>query len=309
MLNKVSCVDPGQELSNGFCYEKCPNGYVGSGAVCLQNCPVGFVDHGAACEAPSVLRQTIKAFLQPCQPGQIDRNGDCFEPQTFTNGPQGPVQSGCGCIRRSRDQRLQCPQGYVKFNSACVSECPKGYHDINDDTGQISSLYCALQCPFKESSKQRWTLLGEMCVKPAQKRLRHKPAGLTQSGANQYGPYFGIPNSVLSSLARKPLGSSVNDRVRTGQSVGASNAASSNVLTEGWKQLLSQPILLVIIIFGGMALWKLGPPLFSRLGTFLGSLATSAGTVVQSVANVTAAGIDLAATNIKNVADNAKISK
>ena len=303
----MSCVDPSQELSNGFCYEKCPNGYVGSGAVCLQNCPTGFTDHGAACEAPSILRQTIKAFLQPCQPGQIDRNGDCFEPQSFTNGPQGPVQSGCGCIRRTRDQRLQCPQGFIKFNSACASECPLGYSDIKDQSGQITSLYCAQECPFKDSSKQRWTLLGEMCVKPAIKRLRHKPAGVSQSGANQFGPYFGVPNSVLSNLARRPLGSSVNDRVRTGQSVGASNSATSNIFTEGWKQLIAQPILLLIIIFGGIAFWKIGPPLFFGLGKLLGSVASSAGTVVSSVANVTSAGVDLAATSIENVSKRNKI--
>lgn len=299
----MSCADPSQELSNGFCYDKCPNGYVGSGAVCLQNCPSNFIDHGAACEAPSVIRQTIKSFLEPCQPGQIDRNGDCFEPQTFTYGPQGPVQSGCGCIKRAREQRLQCPPGYIKYNNSCVSGCPTDYHDIIDPvTKQVSSLLCIMQCPFKDSSKQRWSLQGQMCVKPTLKRLRHRPGGVDSNGSNQYGPEFGVPNSVLSSLAKRPLGSSVNDRVRTGQSVGASNAAGSSFLTEGWKQLASQPLLLVLIVFGGFTIYFIGPALFKGLGKLLGSVAAGAGGLVESTSNVASGALNLAATTEKNFA-------
>lgn len=305
----MSCADPSQELSNGFCYTRCPNGYSGSGAVCLQNCPTNFVDHGAVCEAPSFLRQTIKAFLMACQQGQIDRNGDCFEPQTFSLGPQGAVQSGCGCIKRSREQRLQCPNGYVKFNNSCVSECPRGYRDILDPlTGKINSLYCTMDCPMQDNSKLLWATSGQMCIKPSIKRLRHKIAGVDQIGNYQTGPEFGAPSSVLSTLASKPLGSSVNDRVRTGQTVGQSNAVSNSLLNEGWKQLGSSPIQIAIIV-GIIVLAIIGRPLFNGIFSFFSSVAKSAGNVVEGASSVTksalvatADAVNIAATAENNIA-------
>lgn len=266
----------------------------------MQNCPTNFIDHGTLCEAPSLLRQTIKAFLMSCQPGQVDRNGDCFEPQTFSMTPQGPVQNGCGCVKRTRQQRLQCPTGYEIYNNSCVSACPSGYESIKDpNTGQITSLFCMAPCPLQNNSKLRWTSTGQMCAKPVIKRLRHTVSGVDQQGNHQIIPEFGIPSSILSLLSARPLGSSVNDRVRTGQTVGQSNAAASNFFTESWRQLSSQPVLILSLILGTIAFFFLGRPLLNGLGRLFGSIAASAGQLTEGISSVAKGALDVGASTLE----------
>lgn len=285
----ASCQIPSQELSNGFCFNKCQPGWTGYGSMCLQNCPPGFTDHGMACEPQSLIRTSIKSFIAPCQPGQIDRNGDCFEPQTFINSSQGPTSSGCGCIKKTLKHRIQCPAGYTYYNNGCVSVCPQGYKNILDETGSIASMYCTSDCPNQDNSKTLWTSLGQNCVKPFQKRLSHTTNSVDQYGQRQSAPNYGIPNTTLSALSKRPLGSSLNDRVRTNQSVGSSQSSQpgSNFFTETWKQLINQPIIIISILVGFFFLKIAGPFLFSGIGKLLGSLTAATGTVISGAAEVT----------------------
>ena len=309
----ASCQIPSQELSNGFCYTKCQPGWTGYGSMCLQNCPPGFTDHGMACEAPSTLRTTVKSFIASCQPGQVDRNGDCFEPQTFSNGPQGPSIAGCGCIKKTLKQRIQCPTGYTYYNNGCVSVCPQGYKSILDETGAIASMYCTSDCPNQDNSKSLWTSLGQNCVKPTKKRLEHSTNSVDQYGQRQSAPNYGIPNTTLSALSKRPLGSSLNDRVRTNQSVSSAQSSQpgNNFLTETWKQLINQPIIIVSILVGFFFLKIAGPFLFAGVGKLLGSLTSATGTLVQGAADLTKAGLETTAgaINVVGSIENAAASK
>lgn len=256
-----------------------------------------------SCEPPTILRQTIKSYTSPCPAGQIDRNGSCFEPQTFSYGAQGPIAVGCGCVRKTLAQRVQCPSGYEKYNNGCVSKCPAGFTSILDSEGQIASMYCTQACPKVDNSSVPWQSLGQLCVKPLRKRLQHLSYSLGPEG-QQLVPNYGLPNSVLNTLSHKPLGSSVNDRVRTGQSVGASNSAlpGSSFLKESWSQLFSQPIILLSIIGLVFILRYLGPPLFRGLGSLLKSVATSAGTLVEGAADLGKGALEVGAATENQIA-------
>ena len=299
-------MNPGQELSNGFCYDKCPTGFSPYGALCLQNCPVGFTDHGMGCEAPSQLRTSIKASIEPCSQGQIDKNGDCYEPQSFIQTSLGPKAIGCGCIRRQLKDRIQCPGGYQKYNNSCVSACSQGFKSIVNASGQISSLLCIAECPKNINSKTQWTSSASLCVKPARKRLPHSVTSTIVY------PDYGIPNTMLSMLAKKPLGTSLNERVRTGQSVGASQAAKpgSNFFLESWSTLFNQPVLIVSIIGFLIFLFYAGPSIFRGLGKLIGStasaagsVATAAGSVAEGAGSLAKGTLDLASSTVEQVSD------
>lgn len=299
-------MNPGQELSNGFCYDKCPTGFSSYGALCLQNCPVGFIDHGMGCEAPTELRTSIKASIEPCAQGQIDKNGDCFEPQNFIQTTLGPKAVGCGCIRRTLKNRIQCPAGYTKYNNSCVSACSLGYKSILDNSGEIASLLCTAECPKNINSKTQWISSAGLCVKPFRKRLAHSVT------SNIIFPEYGIPNTMLSMLAKKPLGTSLNERVRTGQSVGASQAAKpgSNPFLESWSTLFNQPILIVSVIGALIFLFYAGPSIFRGLGKLIGStasaagsVATAAGSVAEGAGSLAKGTLDLASSTVEQVSD------
>ena len=277
----MSCAISTHEYSNGFCFEKCQSGWTGKGSMCLQNCPDGFVDHGSACEAPSVIRQVAKAYLQPCTAGQIDRNGDCFEPKTFINDIQGPKSVGCGCVKKALKDRIQCPSGFLVYNNSCVSECPQGFKGIFDSLGNLTSMFCTEECPMSSNSKSRWTSAAQLCVKPVKKRLSQTNKSYSNDGRQSFASYE-VPVTTLSILAKTPLGSSLNDRVRTAQTVGQSNAVGNNFFTESWKTLLNQPLLIIGIILGIFIFGYIGPTVFRSLSKLFQSISSSAGSLVES---------------------------
>ena len=294
--NKVTCQVPSQVYSNGLCFNKCPSNYSSYNALCLQNCPTGFTDLGHTCSPPNVLRETIKTALEPCKPTEIDRQGNCFEPQLTTlvtvNGAVQPRVVGCGCIRKSFSERLQCPAGFVKFNNGCVTKCPQGYFDIVDASGEISSMYCAAKCPLKTGSQERWTSIGNQCVKEYISNSNVVKSSVSNSVSNGYARnttvLFGLPNTVLSYLASRPLGSSLNDRVRVGQSVGnsvsQSGAGSWASQASTWIGLLSDPFAIFVIIGGLFLLFYLGPVFLPLLGKAAGNLLNAATSVTSEVA-------------------------
>lgn len=291
-------MNPGQELSNGFCYDKCPTGFSPYGAMCLQNCPTGFIDQGMGCEPPTEIRSVIKATIQPCPQGQIDKNGDCFEPQNFVQTALGPKSIGCGCIRRLLKDRIQCPGGYEKYNNSCVSACNPGYKSVLDSAGNVSSLFCISECPKNINSKVSWTFSAALCVKPTKKRLAHKATPTI------IFPDYGVPNTVLSTLSKKPLGSTTNERNRTGQSVSATQDAkpNSNPLFESWTSLLNQPILIIVLIGSVIFLFYGGPAIFRGLGSLFGNTASAVGNVASGVGTLAKGTLDVAGQAAEDIA-------
>ena len=299
----AACQVSTQELVNGFCYDKCPPGYSSSDSgLCLQQCPPGFTDHGMACEPPTVLRSSLKPTIAPCLPTQIDKNGSCYEPQTYTyvtvNGTLVPKVSGCGCIRKTLTDRLQCPTGYQIYNNDCVSPCPPGFQDITDASGSIASLYCAAQCPLKSTNgSQRWPFVAGLCVKDHKKRVPHTPGFLTSASTPTnlaFGlvPMPGLPATMASYLANKPGGSSLQDRYRVGQTVqqslGANPTASpllmaASQLSSTWDSLFLDPwkLLLFVVIIGLLIFG--GPDLFKGIAAGLSALAKGVGLGAGSV--------------------------
>jgi len=315
----MSCKLPSQEVSNGFCYDKCAAGFSGYGAMCLQDCPEGYADHGLTCEPPSQLRQTVKSSLQPCASAQVDRNGNCYEPQSITyvsvNGTQVPKITGCGCIRKTLAQRIQCPSGYKPYNNGCITDCPSGFHDILDGAGNINSMYCQKACPQKVNSKETWELVGDLCVKDYIKRQRHNESSTGYSSSaikKTLRPYASAPVTMLSYLGQRPLGSSLNDRVRGGQSVNQSLGSGlgsgipnpfSSAVGDSWFSLLLDPsklllfaLLAGILIFGGPTFYRLFAAGIGSLakgagsagGSVLTGTGTAAGAIVSSTGQVTA---------------------
>lgn len=295
------CQVPTQEFSNGFCYDKCPAGYSPySSGLCLQNCPTNFVDHGTACQPPSVIRKSSKTTISKCEDNQIDRNGNCFEPQTINtillNGQEVPKVTGCGCIRKTLAQRIQCPNGFTVYNNSCVSACPTGYKDIKDKNGNITSMYCIAECPVKiTNASERWKYIGGLCVKDYTSRLSHNFDAVSHKSQMSLTkfievPIDGIPQTMVSYLANRPLGSSLNDRNRVGQSVseslGANNPFSnpfSSSIGDSWLSLIFDPAKLAfaLIIFGLIIFG--GPSLFPLLAKGLGSIVKGVGIGVGSV--------------------------
>lgn len=291
------CDNPSQELSNGFCYDKCPSGWQAFGGMCLKSCPPGFVDHGTTCEPSSLLRKPINAYMSPCPDGQIDRNGNCFEPQTTTfvmvNGIQVPRVTGCNCIKKTMAQRLQCTSGYVPFNNGCISKCPGGYTDIKDSTGEIASMYCQALCPLKTNSKNvRWPHLNGQCVKEYRSRTTQVPGALIFSGtgfSRNSAPKLGKPVTVASELAKKPLGSSLNDRYRAAQSIykdlGSSPLTNpvQNAFGDSWISLLADPSKLVLFVIIMSVILLGGPQIIPLISSAFGNVAKGLGIASEKI--------------------------
>jgi len=250
--------------------------------------------------------------MSACPDNQIDRNGNCFEPQTTTfimlNGVQVPKVTGCNCIKKTMAQRLQCTSGYVPFNNGCISKCPTGYTDIKDSTGEISSMYCQALCPLKMNSKNvRWPHLNGQCVKEYRSRTNQVPGPLTLSGTTftrNTVPKLGKPVTVASELAKKPLGSSLNDRYRAAQSIykdlGSSPLTNpvQNAFGDSWAALLLDPsklvlfvIVMSVILLGGPQIIPLVSSAFGNvakgLGIASGKIIAGVGTGVGAVAGST----------------------
>lgn len=309
---------PSQQLSNGFCYDKCPNGWDPSGSACLSKCPAGFTDHGTTCEPPSLLRATIKAYVEPCPVNQIEIGGNCFEPQTVSyavvNGVQVPKVSGCGCIRRTLPQRIQCPQGYVKYNNACLPPCPTGYEDVKAADGTILSMYCLEKCPLNYGSKNdRWNFIGGQCVKEFRSRLPQR-AGSTTSLTTPSDPsfrilrgVFGTPESVLSNLSKKPLGASLQNRYRAGQTLykdlSNNTGGLQGFLPSSWIDLLENPEQIAIFGFIIVALIYAAPAIFSGIGGLIKFLLPAVGKATGAVVEG-AGGVVRGAFNVASGAEN-----
>lgn len=287
----IPCEIASQEYKNGFCYDKCQEGYSGDNAgMCLEDCPPNFTDHGTTCEPPSVMRKTAKTVIAPCQNNQIDKNGNCFEPQVITtvkiSGKMVPKVTGCGCNRKTLDQRIVCPSGYVVYNNDCVSECPPGYDDIKDKDGNIISLYCMAPCPFKSANSNTRRFIGGLCVKDYKTRTAHAPMPLGATPGNTIGPEVpmdGLPSTMASFLSSRV--SSLNSRYRYGQSI--SDSLKSNPTTNPLAGLLGdlgpdldKILYFIIIIF---VLIYAGPSLLPLLGKGIGYIVSGVGLGVGSI--------------------------
>jgi len=296
----IACAVPSEEYSNGFCFQQCLPGWTPIGDVCVQNCPEGFINRGDTCEPPSILRQPVKSFLSPCATTEIDLNGDCYEPQTTTyvSGPNNTIQPktvGCGCIKTTLDQRIQCPTGYSRYANGCVTSCPPDYTDIKDSEGRIISLYCTQLCPFKENTKTRWKSIGGLCVKDYKTRIGTKTVATTSKTQSELGfrspeLTFGLPSTMASYLAAKPNGSSLQDRYRAGQSL-QNNLASSpdtnswlNVLNDSWVDIFWSPAKLVTIIIIFTVVIFVGPYLFPLVAQGFGYLVRGLGLAAEGTA-------------------------
>lgn len=324
----MTCVVPSQELSNGMCFDRCKPGWSPYGGLCLQECPEGFKDRGHACEPPSALRTVSRPYLSACPDGQIDRNGACYEPQTvsyiFVSGPNGtttkvPKVSGCGCIRRTLEQRLQCPGGFEVVNGSCASKCPPGF-------GASEGLYCSQECPLKKNSKERWASMGGLCVKDHYSRVPHDSSAytstqpavvngggtLTRTTQAASAPVYGLPFTVVSYLASRPQGSSLQDRIRAGQTIAQSLGASgfnnpfSNAVGDSWLNLLLDPskILLFAAILVGV-IWG-GPYLFGGVGALFKGLAGGTGEGIGAAVKGTGQAVGSVVRGAGRVAESAE---
>lgn len=296
------CEVPSQEYSNGFCYDRCKPGWSGVGSECLKNCPDGFIDHGSACEPPSSLRKPVKPYMSACPAGQVDRSGNCFEPQsvsfTSLNGIQVPVVSGCNCIKRTLAERIQCPSGYSPFNNGCITNCPDGTVSFprptpTDSNPKPESMYCTALCPLKSNSKSdRWVYQGGMCVKewysrvPLANRGDQVPLGAPPSVT----PTLGKPKTVASYLAKQPLGSSLNDRYRGAHSIGQDlgqtplgNPAQDAVGDSWWALIFDPSKLLTALFLFGVVIFG-GPYLFPLVAQGVGALTKGLGLLGESTA-------------------------
>lgn len=283
------CDKPGQQISDGFCYDSCPNTWKPYGAMCLKNCPENqFTDHGQSCMPNTILRSPINSFVKPCAPGQIDQNGNCFEP--FSYSWYNKV-TGCGCIRTYYKDRVQCPAGFQLFNTMCLPNCPPGYADIrNPITGQITSMYCTIECPYKTNSKtERWPFLGGQCVKEAKSRLVHSMnTSVTSSSAPMRRPLFGSPKTILSLIAKKQYGSNQSERNRVGFNIQQSlvqneSAKSLGSVVGSTDQTSSDLIALAIFIGVAGFVYYGGSTFFPLLATGLGDLVKGIGFVGEGV--------------------------
>lgn len=260
------CPIPSEEESFGTCWPACKAGYSGFGARCLVNCPVDFVDHGPTCEPPSVERVPVKASVDSCGPGQEDRNGDCFEPQTFGWYNK---QAGCGCVRRTLAERAVCPQGYDRYNGACLPGCPLGYSSLIDAYNRVTSPTCFKTCPTLSGSTKPWPSINGQCVKEGYSRMNP-----TQSAAIAVSR----SKTMLNTFASKPNGSTVLERYRAGVAgLETANALGFSFNPLSWfgtdfSGVIQQLQSLLYIVAGLMLLFFLGPTLLPGLGKGLGSL-------------------------------------
>lgn len=269
------------------------------------------------CEPPSILRKTSKPFIAPCTETQIDRNGNCFEPQVTVfdtvNGRLVPRVSGCGCIRTPAGKRIHCPAGQDVYNNSCLAPCPQGYSGIKDKNGILVSMYCQKECPESQLVRGKlWTFLGNQCVKETYSRLKSQE----------------LPITTLSMLAKSPLGASLNARnPGSARPFGSNSSGLGSLgnpfvswLPSSWEQDL---LFITLILFAFAFIFYAGPtflPLFGKaVGTVAEGVSTAAGTLVTGAAKAvstvaqgsaelaadiekgtgaaTRAGLDLAAAN------------
>lgn len=273
----MGCEIPSHDIFSGFCYEDCPAGYSPDGGQCYRDCPDKFVDHGMACEPPSILRKPVKAFMTPCSEGQIDVNGDCYEPQVATWYNK---VSGCGCIRRKLADRLQCPEGYELYNNSCVTKCPEGYVDVRNASGKIASLYCHEECPLdRGSNTNRWAFIGGLCVKEYIDRAKHDIIGRDASGNAVYRVALKQPNGAATILSKRAMTQGSNSRQRLGFDIMGGlkdfgNALNPATYINSFLDSLFEPakkiLLLAAMVFGAFyglpSLFKLISSLFAAVG-------------------------------------------
>ena len=162
---KPNGCQPGQELQNGLCYERCGDGYVGVGASCIaqrdpaysraglppanvfagdcgpgqekidglcyQPCASGYSGSGAMCRLELASYERDKGLVPSiCEPGQIRRGKRCFDPC-----PEGQVRAGDRCIatggkpldRGAGSVPDQCASGYEFSEGRCYRACREGF--------------------------------------------------------------------------------------------------------------------------------------------------------------------------------------
>lgn len=151
--------DKGNEFSQGYCYEPCPNTYTGQGPLCYKNCPQGFQDIGTACARPQLERQNpVNPNVLPCPNGLRDDGSNCWSDLNCQYVPNISRTNfilsctGCGCIRLTKQERLSCNPGFQLINGYCYPKCPNGYTDVGTK--------CAATCP------QGFQSIGLQCIKP-----------------------------------------------------------------------------------------------------------------------------------------------
>ena len=151
--------DKGNEFSQGYCYEPCPNTYTGQGPLCYKNCPQGFQDIGTACARPQLARQNpVNPNVLPCPNGLRDDGSNCWSDISCQYVPNVSRTNyvlsctGCGCIRLTKQERLSCDPGFQLINGYCYPKCPNNYSDVGTK--------CAATCP------QGFQSIGLQCIKP-----------------------------------------------------------------------------------------------------------------------------------------------
>jgi hypothetical protein len=181
------------------------------------------------------------------------------------------------------------------YNNTCITDCPNGYKSITNSNGEIISMYCMAECPLVEGSKTiRWPFIGGLCVKEFKTRTAHIETSTTNdSTIRQIRPLLGIPQTPASVLANKPLGSSLPERYRAGQSI-QNNIASSpstnplnNIVGGSWLALIESPADIIFFVGILIALIFLAPKLFPLLGSGLGSLFKGIGAAGGAVIGAT----------------------
>lgn len=191
---------------------------------------------------------------------------------------------GCGCIRQSAAERIQCPASYRIFNNSCVSACPAGYEDIKDEAGNIASIFCQELCPTVPNSKTKWKQVGNVCAKHFFSRVSKDSSG---------GPNLGHQSTQITYLATRPFGSGVNDRVGAGKTVGSSIPALGVPLPQGigstspdTNQLIVYFLIAFVIVV--ILYYVVGPiikavqPLISGVSSAAGSIARAGGKAIET---------------------------
>lgn len=310
--NIGTCEVPAQEVYSGFCYDACEAGWSPYSGQCLKDCPAKFVDHGQTCEPPSVLRKPVKAYMTPCAEGQVDVNGDCYEPQiaTWHNNV-----TGCGCIRKKLVDRLQCPDGYELYNNSCVTKCPEGYQNTLTPEGRIGSLYCHAKCPYKEDATARWPFIGGLCVKEFKQRTRHELVHTDSLGEPVYRVRLSAPVSAMSVLAKRASSMGSLNRYETGGIFDGliPDALNPAKAFDSVVDSFLEPLKKVgFILLGAVLLFTVGIPLLKGAGTLIGgvtkglsSAAAGAGAGIGSVAAGTGSLLKSAEETVGKVAKGA----
>ncbi|XP_064918597.1 extracellular matrix organizing protein FRAS1 isoform X3 [Columba livia] len=153
----------------GACVSVCPQGYYSDGSRTCRPCDSQCRSCESAagctsCRDPARVLQFGECRYESCaQQYYLDlSSGTCRECDWSCNACKGPGRTDC----------LQCMEGYVLHDGACVEQCPAGYYQESDTCQRCDDERC-LQCrqPDQCSLCQApFFLLDARCVRECGKR-------------------------------------------------------------------------------------------------------------------------------------------